>query len=305
MLRYALKRLGVGLLCLLGVSLIIFVAMRSAGDPTLMLLPDDSTEADRLALRTALGLDLPMPVQYWIFISNALLGDFGMSTRWNMPAMDLVMLRLPATMQLAGLAFIIAVVIGLLSGVTSATTRGSFFDQAVRFGVTLGLAVPVFWLGLIFILIFSVQLGWFPTSGRGTFAHLVLPALAMALNPAAAMSRLSRSAMLGVLGSDYIKMARVKGNSETGVVWKHGLRNAAIPVATLAGIQLANMIGNTVVVETIFAWPGIGKLIIDAIFARDFAVVQAAICVVAGVYIVLNLAVDLAYGLLDPQIRYE
>lgn len=305
MLQYAARRLGIGLLCLLGVSIIIFVAMRSAGDPTLLMLPDDSTEADRLALRSLLGLDLPLPAQYWIFISNALQGDFGMSTRWNMPAMELIMLRLPATLQLAGLAFLIAIVIGLLSGVTSATNRGSFFDQAVRFGVTLGLAVPVFWLGLIFILVFAVQLGWFPTSGRGTFAHLVLPAFAMALNPAAAMSRLSRSAMLGVLGADYIKMARVKGNSETRVVWKHGLRNAAIPVATLAGIQLANMIGNTVVVETIFAWPGIGKLIIDAIFARDFAVVQAAICVVAAIYILLNLAVDLAYGLLDPQIRYE
>ncbi|MCT7376727.1 ABC transporter permease [Chelativorans salis] len=305
MLRYALKRLGVGLLCLVGVSVIIFVAMRLAGDPTLLLLPDDATEQDRIELRQELGLDKPLPVQYAIFVAGAVQGDFGMSTRWKMPAMELVLARLPATLQLAGLAFSLAVGIGLLSGVTSATARGSVFDQCVRLGVTLGLAVPVFWVGLIFIMVFAVDLGWFPTSGRGSFAHLILPAVTMALNPAAAMSRLSRSAMLGVLGADYIKMARVKGNSEARVVWKHGLRNAAIPVATLAGIQLANMIGNTVVVETIFAWPGIGKLIIDAIFARDFAVVQAAICVVAAAYIILNLAVDLTYGLLDPQIRYD
>ncbi|NML42824.1 ABC transporter permease [Ramlibacter sp. G-1-2-2] len=305
MARYALKRLLVGLVCLLGVSLIIFVAVRLTGDPTDLLLPEDASDADRVALQAELGLDRPLPVQYAIFLKGAAQGDFGKSTRWRQPAMELVLNRLPATLQLSALAFSIAMVLGLLGGVTSARLRGSAFDQVVKVGVTFGLAVPVFWLGLMLILAFAVGLGLFPTSGRGGFAAMVLPAVTMALNPAAAMSRLSRSAMLNVLGADYIKMARVKGNSEARVVWKHGLKNAAIPLVTLAGIQLANMVGNTVVVETIFAWPGIGKLIVDAIYARDFAVVQAGICVVSAIYILLNIAVDLVYGVLDPQIRYD
>lgn len=305
MFRYALKRLAVGLICLIGVSMIIFVSVRLTGDPTELLLAEDATLEDKTALRAELGLDKPIPVQYLLFVSEAAQGNFGQSTRWRRPAMELVLSRLPATLQLGALAFGIAVVIGLMAGVTSAKVRGSPYDIAIRFGATFGLAVPVFWLGLMLILLFSVEWGLLPTSGRGGLEFMVLPAIAMALNPAAAMSRLSRSAMLNVLGADYIKMARVKGNSETRVLWKHGLKNASIPVVTLAGIQLANMVGNTVVVETIFAWPGIGKLIIDAIYARDFAVVQAGICVVSAIYIGLNILVDLVYGLLDPQIRYD
>ncbi|EUB99295.1 ABC-type transporter, integral membrane subunit [Rhizobium sp. CF080] len=304
MLTFTLKRLAIGLLCLVGVSLIIFVAMRVSGDPTLLLLPDDALPEDRHAMRVQLGLDLPVPVQFGVFLENAFLGDFGNSIRWKMPAMSLVLSRLPATLQLAALAFLIAAVFGLLSGVAAARLRGTVYDSLIRFVMTLGLALPVFWIGLMLIMTVSVNMGLLPTSGRGTFWHMLLPAVTMALNPAAALSRLTRSSMLNVLGTDYIKLARVKGNSDSRVVWKHGLRNASIPVVTLAGIQLANMIGNTVVVETIFAWPGTGKLIIDAILARDFPVVQAAICLIAAIYIGLNLLVDLLYGVLDPQIRY-
>lgn len=304
MLTYTFKRLAIGLLCLVGVSLIIFVAMRISGDPTLLLLPDDALPEDREAMRTLLGLDLPLPVQFGVFLKDAFLGDFGDSIRWKMPAMSLVMSRLPATLQLAALAFLIAAAFGVLSGVTAARLRGTVYDSLLRFVMTLALALPVFWIGLMLIMVISVNMGLLPTSGRGTFWHMLLPAVTMALNPAAALSRLTRSAMLNVLGTDYIKLARVKGNSDRRVVWKHGLRNASIPVVTLAGIQLANMIGNTVVVETIFAWPGTGKLIIDAILARDFPVVQAAICLIAAIYIGLNLLVDLLYGVLDPQIRY-
>ncbi|MDA8126617.1 MAG: ABC transporter permease [Deltaproteobacteria bacterium] len=305
MLRYALKRVFIGFLCVLGVSLIIFVSMRLTGDPTHLLLPEDATQEDFAKLRAEMGLDKPIPVQYLIFIKEAAQGNFGRSFRWKRPAMGMVLERLPATLQLGSFAFILAITFGLLAGVTSAKLRGSPYDLAVRVTATMGLSVPGFWLGIMLILVVAVQLGWLPTSGRGSFLHLILPGLTMAWHSQSAMSRLSRSAMLNVLGSDYIKMARVKGNPEWRVLWKHGLKNAAIPVVTLAGIQLANMVGHTVVVETIFAWPGIGKLIIDAIYARDFAVVQAGIVLVSIVYISLNILVDLLYGYLDPQIRYD
>jgi peptide/nickel transport system permease protein len=305
MARYALKRVVVGFICLIGVSLIIFVAVRLTGDPTELLLPEDATEEDFAKLRAELGLDKPIPVQYFIFIREAAKGNFGRSVRWKRPAIELVLSRIPATLQLGALAFFLAVSFGLLAGVTSAKLRGTPFDLVVRVAAMFGLSMPTFWLGIMLILVVAVQLRWLPTSGRGGFEHMILPALTMAGHAAASMSRLSRSSMLNVLGSDYIKMARVKGNPEWRILWKHGLKNAAIPVVTLAGIQLAAVIGHTVVVETVFAWPGIGKLIIDGIYSRDYAVVQAGICLVSAIYIAINIGVDLVYGLLDPQIRYD
>jgi len=305
MARYALKRVVVGFICLIGVSLIIFVAVRLTGDPTELLLPEDATKEDFERLRAELGLDKPIPVQYFIFIREAAKGNFGRSVRWKRPAIELVLSRIPATLQLGALAFCLAVSFGLLAGVTSAKLRGTPFDLVVRVAAMFGLSMPTFWLGIMLILVVAVQLRWLPTSGRGGFEHMILPALTMAGHAAASMSRLSRSSMLNVLGSDYIKMARVKGNPEWRILWKHGLKNAAIPVVTLAGIQLAAVIGHTVVVETVFAWPGIGKLIIDGIYSRDYAVVQAGICLVSAIYIAINIGVDLIYGLLDPQIRYD
>ena len=305
MARYALKRIVVGFICLIGVSLIIFVAVRLTGDPTELLLPEDATKEDFERLRAELGLDKPVPVQYFIFIREAAKGNFGRSVRWKRPAIELVLSRIPATLQLGALAFCLAVSFGLLAGVTSAKLRGTPFDLVVRVAAMFGLSMPTFWLGIMLILVVAVQLRWLPTSGRGGFEHMILPALTMAGHAAASMSRLSRSSMLNVLGSDYIKMARVKGNPEWRILWKHGLKNAAIPVVTLAGIQLAAVIGHTVVVETVFAWPGIGKLIIDGIYSRDYAVVQAGICLVSAIYIAINIGVDLIYGLLDPQIRYD
>jgi peptide/nickel transport system permease protein len=305
MARYALKRVVVGFICLIGVSLIIFVAVRLTGDPTELLLPEDATKEDFARLRAELGLDKPIPVQYFIFIKEAAKGNFGRSVRWKRPATELVLSRIPATLQLGAFAFCLAVSFGLLAGVTSAKLRGKPFDLLVRVAAMFGLSMPTFWLGIMFILIVAVQLRWLPTSGRGGFEHMILPAVTLAGHAAASMSRLSRSAMLNVLGSDYIKMARVKGNPEWRILWKHGLKNAAIPVVTLAGIQMAAVIGHTVVVETVFAWPGIGKLIIDGIYARDYAVVQAGICFVSAIYITINIGVDLVYGLLDPQIRYD
>jgi peptide/nickel transport system permease protein len=303
--KYILRRLAVGLICFIGVSMIIFVAVRLSGDVTQLLLPEDATKEDFARLRAELGLDKPMPVQYVIFVGHAIRGDFGRSTRFPGPAMELVLNRVPASIELGAFAFLIAIVFGLLAGVTSARKRGSPADIFVRLGALLGQSMPSFWIGIMLMLIVGVEFGLLPTSGRGGFSHVILPGITLALFPLAAMSRLARSSMLNVLGSDYIKMARLKGNPERRVIWKHGLKNAAIPVVTLAGLQIAQVIGNAVVVETVFAWPGIGKLIIDAVYARDYAVVQAGISLLSAFYIVINIGVDLLYGVLDPQIRYE
>lgn len=264
--KYILKRLLAGLICIIGVSLIIFTAVRLSGDVTELLLPEDATKEDFARLRSELGLDKPIPVQYIIFIKQAVRGDFGQSTRFTRPAMELVLGRMAATLQLASLAFLIAITFGLLAGVTSAHKRGSPLDIIVRVSALFGQSMPSFWIGLMFILIIAVWLGLLPTSGRGGFEHMILPALTLSLYSIAAISRLTRSAMLNVLGSDYIKMARLKGCTERRVIWKHGLKNAAIPVVTLAGMQMAQVIGLGVIVETVFAWPGIGKLIVDAVF---------------------------------------
>jgi peptide/nickel transport system permease protein len=305
MARYALKRVLAGLICLIGVSIIIFTAVRLSGDVTDLLLPIDATQEDFVKLRAELGLDKPIPIQYLIFVKEAVRGNFGLSTRWTRPALDLVMDRLPATLELGAFSFSIVIVLGLFVGVTSATKRGSLLDWIVRVGALTGQSMPRFWLGLMLILIVSVKLRLLPTSGRGGFAYLILPGFTLSWYSVAAMSRLTRSAMLNVMGTDYIKMARLKGNPEWVVVWKHGLKNAAIPVVTLAGLQIAHVIGQAVIVETVFAWPGLGKLIIDAIFARDYAVVQAGVSLLSAIFIFINIGVDLLYGLLDPQIRYS
>lgn len=305
MLRYLLKRLAIGFICLIGVSIIIFVAVRLSGDVTELLLPEDATKEDFARLRAELGLDKPLPVQYLIFVKNACQGNFGRSTRWTRPALELVLTRVPATFELGIVAFVFSVSIGLLAGVTAATHKGKWVEKFVRISALFGQAMPSFWIGLMLILIVGVQLRLLPTSGRGGFSHLILPAITLGAFSVASQSRLTRSAMLNVLGADYIKMARLKGNPERTVIWKHALKNAAIPIVTLAGFQLADVIGRAVIVETVFAWPGIGKLIIDAVYARDYAVVQAGVTLLSTIYVFINIGVDMLYGLLDPQIRYE
>jgi len=305
MARYVLRRLVAGLVCLIGVSIIIFAAVRLSGDVTELLLPADAKEEDFKRLRVELGLDKPILVQYGIFIKEAARGNFGRSTRWTRPAWELVKGRILATFELGGFAFVIAIVLGLLVGVTSAAKQGSWFEWIIRVGALFGQSMPSFWLGMMLILIVALQLRLLPTSGRGGIEHIILPAVTLSWYSVAAISRLTRSAMLNVLGADYIKMAKLKGNPEWVVLWKHGLKNAAIPVVTLAGLQMAHVIGNAVIVETVFAWPGLGKLIIDAIYARDYAVVQAGVSLLSAIYILINIVVDLLYGFLDPQIRYE
>jgi len=306
MRRYAIRRILLGILTVIVVSMIIFVTSRLSGDVTYLLLSEDATEEDVAWLRAKLGLDKPLPVQYYYFIKGAVRGDFGESYRYtNRPAMEVVLERLPATAQLAFVAFAMSVIGGLLLGILSATKRDTFLDTLGKLFALIGQAMPGFWLGIMAVLIFSVKLGWLPTSGRGGLDHLIMPAVTIAWFSVASILRLTRSSMLDVLDSEYIKMSRLKGNSEWIVVLKHALRNALIPVVAMSGIQLAHLLGGVVIAETIFTWPGLGSLILEGVYSRDYALVQAGVFVISIIFISCNLFVDLVYGIIDPRIRYD
>jgi len=306
MRRYALRRILLGIGTVIVVSMIIFIASRLSGDVTYLLLPEDATKEEVAWLRAKLGLDKPLPVQYYYFIKGAMRGDFGKSYRYtNREAIEVVLERLPATAQLAFTAFSMSVIGGLLLGVLSATKRDTFIDTLGKLFALIGQAMPGFWLGIMAILIFSVTLGWLPTSGRGGIDHLIMPAVTTAWFSVASILRLTRSTMLDVLDSEYIKMARLKGNPEWLVTWKHALRNALIPVVAMSGIQLAQLLGGVVIAETIFGWPGLGSLILEGVYSRDYALVQAGVFVISVIFITVNLLVDLVYGVIDPRIRYE
>ncbi|MDE0349715.1 MAG: ABC transporter permease [Gammaproteobacteria bacterium] len=305
MRRYVLNRLWQGAVAVVGALFIVFVAQRLSGDPVALLLPMDATEADFEAMRQALGLDRPLPVQFVVFLRDALTGDFGHSYLWNMPAMDLVLERLPATLELAlaGLVFALALAVPL--GVLSAVHRGGWIDNAAKLFAMLGQAMPGFWVGLLLIVFVAVQLQWLPAYGRGTVGHLILPAIALGWYPVAAMTRTLRSSMLDILQSDFVRMERAIGLPERAIVWRFALRNAAVPLVTLIGVYFANMLGGAFVIEVVFAWPGVGRAVVEAVFARDFPVVQAGVILAAVIFVVVNLIVDLTYGLIDPRIRHE
>ena len=305
MRRYILHRLWQGAVAVVGALLIVFIAQRLSGDPVALLLPMDATEADFDAMRRALGLDRPLPLQFVVFMRDALLGDFGHSYLWNMPAMDLVLERLPATLELALAGLVFALVLSVPLGVLSAVHRGGWIDNAAKLFAMLGQAMPGFWVGLLLIVFVAVQLQWLPAYGRGTLAHLVLPAIALGWYPVAAMTRTLRSAMLDIMQSDYVRMERAIGLPERTIVWRFALRNAAVPLVTLIGVYFANMLGGAFVIEVVFAWPGVGRAVVEAVFARDFPVVQAGVILAAVVFVVVNLIVDLTYGLIDPRIRHE
>lgn len=306
MRRYALKRILLGLITILLVSVIVFVASRLSGDVVYLLLPDGATQAEEDLLRKNLGLDKPMPVQYLIFLKGAVQGDFGKSYRYtNRDAMEIVIERLPATILLAGSAFSISIIFGLLLGVFSATRRDTMGDTGAKFFALIGQSMPSFWVSIMAILIFAVKLGWLPTSGYGDLKHLILPAFTTAWFSIASILRITRSSMLDVLDSEYIKMARIKGNPTSIIIWKHALRNALIPIVALAGIQLAHLLGGVVIAETIFSWPGLGSLILEGVSSRDYALVQAGVLVISTAFVSVNLLVDLLYGIIDPRIRYQ
>jgi peptide/nickel transport system permease protein len=290
-------------LSIVGASVVIFIVSRLSGDPVLMLLPNDATAAMIAQTRHDLGLDQPLWTQYLIFAGRALSGNFGMSYRWEMPALTLVLDRLPATIELAVAGLVFSIALSVPVGVLSAVYRGSWFDTFGKSFAMLGQAMPGFWVGLLLILIFSIKLGWLPAFGHGTPAHLIMPAIALGWYPVAAQTRIIRSAMLDVLDSDYIRTARALGAPEFVVIWKYAFRNAAVPLVTILGVYFASMLSGAFVVEVIFAWPGVGRTVVEAVFSRDFPVVQAGVLLTAILFVMSNLLVDLSYGLIDPRIR--
>ena len=304
MTRYIIGRLFQGSFAIWGVTVIIFIAVRISGDAASLMIPQDAEPQEAELVRQLYGLDQPYHIQYIKFIANAVKGDFGRSYRWHDPALKVVLDRVPATLQLAGVAALVSLLIALPIGVLSAVHHGGWIDNFGKVFALLGQSMPTFWVGILFILLFSVQFRIFPTSGRGGLNHLILPAITLGWFSAAALTRITRSAMLDIIDSEYIKMARIKGVPERWVIWKHALRNAAIPVVTILGIQWAHFLGGSVIVETIFAWPGVGRTIVEALSNRDYTVVQAGTFMMSLIFVSVNLLVDLSYGVLDPRVRY-
>jgi peptide/nickel transport system permease protein len=303
MTTFLLRRLLYSVLVLIGVSLLVFLLVRLAGDPTALMVPLDATEADVEQLRRALGFDRPLPVQYIDFLTSAVQGDLGTSIRHQQPALEMVLARFPATLQLLGASLLIAIAVALPLGILSALHPDSLID---RFGVTLALvgqAFPNFLLGIVLIMLFSVQWGWLPSSGRGGLEHLILPAVTLGTASAAFLNRLLRSSLLEVLASDYVRTARAKGNSRTATVFRHALRNASIPVLTVLGLQVLQLVGGAIVTETVFAYPGAGLLLVQSLGNLDFPIVQAFVLVVAVAVAIVNVVVDVLYGLVDPRIQ--
>ena len=303
MLRYLVTRVLYAWAVIAGVSVLVFFLVRLGGDPTALFLPPESSVEEIARFRHQLGFDRPLLVQYLDFATRALKGDFGTSLRYQEPAMKLVLERFPATLQLSGLALLLSVVVGVPLGIVAATLRGSLLDRGGLLVSLFGQSIPTFWLGLMLILVFAEIFQVLPASGRGTWRHLVLPAVSLAAYSTAMITRLLRSSMIDVLQADYIRSARGKGLSETAIVVRHALRNAAIPTLTVIALQVGALLGGAVITEEIFAYPGMGRLAIQAIANRDFAIIQAFVLFMAVVIVSINLAVDVAYGLLDPRLR--
>lgn len=304
MQRYLVARAGDALIAVWGVLTVVFFVLRLSGDPVLLLLPVGATTAQVEELRRQLGFDRSLPVQYAEFLKRVARGDFGTSLRSGQPALGMVLERLPATARLAFSALFLAVLMGGAAGFLAAAYRGTMIDLVAMIVALLGQAMPVFWLGVLLILVFGVQLHWLPTGGSETPWHMVLPVATLAAYSSASIARLLRSSLLEVLGQDYIRTARGKGLAVRVVLVKHAVRNALLPVVTILGLQAGTLLGGSVITETIFAWPGVGRLAIQAIQNRDFPVVQAAVTVVAITFVVVNLLVDVLYAYIDPRVRF-
>jgi peptide/nickel transport system permease protein len=299
--RYLLQIIPV----LLIISLIVFTLVYMAGDPVALMLPDSATPEQIAALRDALGLNQPFFVQYWIFLKNMFMGDFGESFRYNQDALTLVLERFPASLQVGLLAMVIAVSISIPLGIWSATKQNSVIDLFITGTSVLGKAMPNFWKGLMLVLIFSVMIPIFPVSGSGSFMHMILPAITLGGGTAAEMTRLVRSNMLEALGQDYVRTAKSKGLKDSVVIYRHAFKNCLIPVITILTVQLPFLIGGSLITETVFAWPGIGQLLVQAVNARDMAIVQAGVFIIALFVIVMNMLGDILYRLVDPRIKYD
>lgn len=302
-LRFLLSRAVQGLVVMLGVSALVFFALFLTGDPAALMMSPDASQAEIEAFRRAMGFDDPIWLQYLRFLGNLLQGDLGLSLRYQRPATDLLWERLPATALLALSALIWSSAIGMVLGVVSAVRKNSGLDFVIRVISLMGQAVPVFWLALLLILFFSLRLRWLPSSGMGSWQHLVMPSIALGAYYVSAMTRLVRASLIEVLSQNYIRTARAKGLGQWRIVVRHGLRNAMIPVITVQGMYFAALLGGALVTEIVFAWPGIGRLAVEAIQNRDFPVVQAVVLFTAAVFVIANFLVDIAYTWLNPRIR--
>jgi len=302
-LPFLAHRLFRALIALWLVSTVVFVVMRLSGDPVPLLLPPDAPRSEIFLVRAELGLDRPLPVQYAVFLASLARGDFGRSIHFREPAFTVVRGYLVATLELGLTAFVVAALVAVPIGLLSAMRRNTAVDHAAMGLALIGQSAPTFFLGILFILLLSLKADLFPTSGRGDWRHLVLPALTLGAFTMASIARLTRSAVLEVLGADYIRTARAKGLAEVWVVAKHTLKNAAIPIVTITGLQFGTLLGGAVVTETVFSWPGIGRLAIQSIYNRDYPIVQCTVFLAAVLFIVINFCIDLLYGLLDPRVR--
>jgi peptide/nickel transport system permease protein len=297
------RRLLQAAAAMLVVLLVVFVCLLATGDPVEMLVPPEATERDKASIRRAYGLDRPLLYQFGTFVWRAARGDFGRSFFSDRPALVLVAERLPASLELALVSTVIAVVVGVPLGVLAAVRRATVIDQLVIGVALLGQSVASFWLALLLILFFAVTLQWLPVSGRGGWASLVLPAVALSFWLLALLARLTRSEMLGVLDQDYIRTARAKGMGTAAILFRHALKNALIPLVTVTGVSLGWQLGGAVVIETVFAWPGLGTTLLEAVLRRDYPVVLAGVAVLSAVFVTINLLVDLLYACIDPRIR--
>jgi len=300
---FLLRRLVRTIVVIWGVVTVVFVVMRLSGDPIALMVAPETPPEEVARIRDRMGLNDPLPVQYAVFLGGAVRGDFGTSLRYNADALEVVLDRVPATLQIAFAAFALAVVVAVPIGVLSAVKPNSLIDNAAMVLALVGQAVPTFFLGIVLILLFSVRIGWFPTSGLESPAGLVLPAITLGAFAMASITRLTRAAMLEVLSQDFVRTARAKGLREAAVVNRHALRNALVPVVTIMGLQFGALLGGSVVTETVFSLPGMGRLIIQSIGNRDYPVVQAGVFLIALAFVGVNLVVDLLYAALDPRIR--
>jgi len=304
--RYIFRRLLHSALTLLGITLFTFVLLRLVpGDPARLILPENAPPAEVSHMRKLLGLDEPLYVQYYLYMRDLARADFGTSFQYSVPAIELVLERLPETIRLSLSAIALTVALAVPAGIVAAVRRQTLFDFGAMLAAIFGQSIPNFWLGLMLILLFSVNMHWLPVSGASTWLHYVLPTITLAAYLMALVARLTRSSMLEVLRQDYVRTARAKGLAQRVVLWRHALKNAAIPIVTVVGMQIGTLLGGAVVTETIFNWPGIGKLVIEAIWRRDYPIVQAVLLLSAFAFVAINLIVDLLYTYLDPRIRYQ
>jgi len=305
MKKYIIKRIGQALICLIGITVIVFFLTRISGDPVLLMVPPEATQKDIQDMRSALGLDRSLYIQYWEFITGLMKGDFGNSIRWNTPCLDIFLERFPNTLILSVAAFAFAVFVGIPVGILSAVYVGRWFDNTGKVFALIGQSLPVFWLGIMAMMLFAVYLRILPTSGIGGWKHLIMPAITLGWYVTAAFTRLTRSTMLEVLDAEYIKMAKIVGASEAMVVWKDALKNAVLPILTLGAANFIALLNGAVITETVFNWPGVGRLVVDAVNTRDFPLVQTCVLMASVLFIFANLFVDILYAYLDPRIRYD